>query len=66
MNAASSRAFELNVLRVGLARNSRDQLMLKLDTADVHAIACIVPREEVQPMIDRPERFDELPLLRLA
>jgi hypothetical protein len=64
LNEASNQGLELNVLRIVPARNDRDQLVLQLDTAEAHSILCIVPQEEVRPLQEKLDNFDDLPLLR--
>jgi hypothetical protein len=60
----SGRAMDLTVLRLGIGRTDKGQLLLKLDTAEAHSIVCTVNQAEVRHLTDRLENFDELPIAR--
>lgn len=57
-------AIDLTVLRLGIGRSDKGQLLLKLDTAEAHSIVCTVDQGEVRQLKDKLESFDELPIAR--
>jgi hypothetical protein len=57
---------EVTSSRLGLGRDDRDQLVMKIDTAEAHTIVCILPPEQWRHLLDRLEDFDQLPLVRPA
>jgi hypothetical protein len=64
LGAGSSQVLpEVDVLRLGLARSPDGEIVLKIDTAQAHAIVCMLPRDQAESLRDRLEDPDSLPLV---
>ena len=53
---------EVDVLRMGLAQDPTGKIVLKIDTAQAHAIVCMLSREQAAFLRDKLGDVDSLPL----